>query len=132
MVAIVIDLARRRLQGVLPVLVWFVLTFILLATSPNEGTGFGLPLIVVALVLAGAALPWRARAVPLVQLTCGAARAPVPLDADPCPAARAEQHGGALAPSAVAAAQREAAAPAPGSSSPVSGGPTGAGFGGRR
>ena len=48
---------RRTLGGVLLLGGWAAATFIVLATSRNSGTGFGLPVIVVLIILAGAKLP---------------------------------------------------------------------------
>jgi Concanavalin A-like lectin/glucanases superfamily len=47
-------LHRRRMPGALVAVGWVVLTLIGLATSSNVGTGFGLPLVAVAIVLGGA------------------------------------------------------------------------------
>jgi hypothetical protein len=48
---------RRRRPGTLLVATWIVITFGLLSTSANSGTGFGLPLLIVSAVLAGTVLP---------------------------------------------------------------------------
>jgi hypothetical protein len=45
---------RRRMPGASVVAAWISLTLIVLATSSNIGTGFGLPLVAVAITLGGA------------------------------------------------------------------------------
>jgi hypothetical protein len=45
---------RRRMPGAVVVASWLGLTLVVLATSSNIGTGFGLPLIAVAITLGGA------------------------------------------------------------------------------
>jgi Concanavalin A-like lectin/glucanases superfamily len=47
-------LHRRRMPGSLVVVSWLALTLLGLATSSNVGTGFGLPLVAVAIAIGGA------------------------------------------------------------------------------
>jgi hypothetical protein len=51
----------RRMKGALVVLGWLLLTLVGLATSSNVGTGFGLPVVAVAITLTGALLLARRR-----------------------------------------------------------------------
>jgi hypothetical protein len=46
----------RRMKGALVVLGWLLLTLVELATSSNVGTGFGVPIVAVAITLTGALL----------------------------------------------------------------------------
>jgi hypothetical protein len=70
--AVVFGVQGRR-PGTLLMTAWIVITFGLLVTSANSGTGFGLPLLIVSVVLAGAVLrPNRAvGAVLVVVLVVG-------------------------------------------------------------
>jgi hypothetical protein len=54
-------LHRRRMPGSLPVVGWLGLTLMGLATSSNVGTGFGLPLVAVAIALGGAVVFTRSK-----------------------------------------------------------------------